>query len=135
MFLTSGTYYLVVDGEEGSCGPFRLVGEVAATLTTVPSTESASEPSLLLVVRPNPARGAIVFQAELPVRATGAGVLEIYSVAGARVWSEHVTADAIAHGITWDGQAGDGTALPSGIFLARLQVGAAMGQAKITITR
>ena len=28
VFPAAGSYYLVVDGEEGSCGPFQLTGEV-----------------------------------------------------------------------------------------------------------
>jgi len=54
------------------------------------------------------------------MRAAGSGVLEIYTVAGARVWSEQIAADTIARGFAWDGRASDGRALPSGIYLARL---------------
>jgi hypothetical protein len=32
----AGTYYLVVDGEAGSCGPYELDGEVIHTVTGVP---------------------------------------------------------------------------------------------------
>ena len=32
-FSTAGTYYLVVDGEEGSCGPYQLAGEIIRAAT------------------------------------------------------------------------------------------------------
>jgi hypothetical protein len=35
-FPAAGTYYLVVDGETGSCGPFELTGEIRPTAVGAP---------------------------------------------------------------------------------------------------
>jgi hypothetical protein len=40
-----------------------------------------------------------------------------------------------AHTVTWDGTRGGGDALPSGVYVARLQVGTAVTTHKLTLVR
>ena len=69
-----------------------------------------------LEVSPNPARGAVRLAYALPGSAVG--TLEVFDLAGRRVWSAATAGPLGAR--DWDGHTGDGSPAAAGLYLARL---------------
>jgi hypothetical protein len=94
----------------------------AAAVTGAPSALALDTPY------PNPAAGAVTLAFALPE--PGPARLAVYDVTGRRV---AVVADgahaAGRHLVVWDGRAGAGAALPSGVYVVRLEVGDPAGGA------
>lgn len=62
--------------------------------------------------------------------------VEIYSVAGRKLWSRQVAADAGPGRLRWEGRDERGRELPSGVYLARLRAGGRkLGAETITLRR
>jgi len=120
-FAPGGTYYLVVDGEEGSCGPFRLTGEVIPSPTGV--ARDGAAPSVRLAVRPNPAEGPMTFWGLFAPNPGARIVVEVYDVTGRRVRSFDGPADAGESTFVWDQRDKSGRRVASGLYFARLRVG------------
>jgi hypothetical protein len=63
--------------------------------------------------------------------------VEIFSVAGRRLWTRQI--DAAAHGqatLTWDGRGQDGQPVASGIYLARFSgAGQVLGREVLVLRR
>jgi hypothetical protein len=116
-----GPFYLVVDGIEGSCGPFQLDCQIIHTATGV--IDEGSVPPVNLVIHPNPAGGPISLSAALPDSRSDVLILEIYDIAGKRVL--RVTGAAIGREFScvWDRRDRRGVPVASGVYFARLQVG------------
>ncbi|MCX5752281.1 MAG: T9SS type A sorting domain-containing protein, partial [Candidatus Krumholzibacteria bacterium] len=132
-FSTAGGYYLVVDGEEGSCGPYQLDGQIIHTATGVTGEEIL--PPLNLDVHPNPAGGPISLFAALPVAQSDAPILEIYNVAGKRVLRLEGAPGGREFSFVWDRRDRDGMPVASGVYFARLQVGGQSVVQKFVILR
>jgi hypothetical protein len=132
-FAPGGTYYLVVDGIQGSCGPFNLTGEIIPSPTAV--GDDGAAPALRLIARPNPAGGPVTFIGTFPpTRATGTSV-EIYNVEGKRLRYVTGRADSGEFAFTWDHRDESGTPVASGIYFARLRVGNESAVEKFVILR
>lgn len=132
-FSATGSYYLVVDGEEGSCGPYQLDGQIIHTATGV--TEEGTIPPLSLVVHPNPAGGPISLFAALAGAQSDVPILEIYNVAGKRVLRLEGAAGSREFSFVWDRRDKDGKPVASGVYFARLQVGRQAVVQKFVILR
>jgi hypothetical protein len=128
-----GPFYLVVDGIEGSCGPFELDGQIIHTATGV--IDEGSVPPIGLVIHPNPAGGPISMFAALAGAQSDAPILEIYNVAGKRVLRVHGAASSREFAYVWDRRDKDGRPVASGVYFARLQVGRQSAVQKFVILR
>lgn len=67
--------------------------------------------------------------------AAGRVALEIFDVAGRRVWADTAEFPPGAHRINWRGTTADATALPSGIYFYRLTTAQGAASRKLTISR
>ncbi|MDD4857089.1 MAG: T9SS type A sorting domain-containing protein, partial [Candidatus Krumholzibacteria bacterium] len=115
-----GPFYLVGDGIDGSCGPFRLDGQIIRTATGV--IDGGSVPPISLVIHPTPAGGPISLFAALSVSQRDAPILEIYDVAGKRVLRIESAAGSREFSFVWDRRDKRGVPVASGVYFARLQV-------------
>ena len=82
---------------------------------------------------PNPFSFATAIPFELA--AAGPVALEIFDVAGRRVWADSAALPPGAHRITWRGNAPDQAPLPSGIYFYRLTTAQGAATRKLTISR
>ena len=111
--------YLVVDGAEGSCGPFTLSGQIVSSPTGV---QPGRTPQLRLTAHPNPANGPVLlFGTFTPSSAKT--VVEIFDVAGRRLQRYEGRADSGELSFVWDNRDRSGRRVASGLYFARLQVG------------
>jgi hypothetical protein len=133
-FVTAGTYYLVVDGVEGSCGPYQLDGVVVSTLTGV-GGQGAVPPLVTLTVYPNPARAAVAFLGTFPLAHGAVPTLEIYNVAGERVLLVKGESGKSEFSFLWDLRSESSRRVGSGIYFARLQAGGREVVQKFVILR
>jgi hypothetical protein len=130
-FAPGGTYYLVVDGSEGSCGPFTLSGQVVSSPTGIQPTRT---PQLRLTAHPNPANGPVrLFGTFKPSNAKT--VVEIFDVAGRRLLQYKGRADNGELLFVWDNRDQNGTPVASGLYFARLRVGQDVVVRKFVIVR
>jgi hypothetical protein len=132
-FAPGGTYFLVVDGVTGSCGPYQLVGEIVPSPTGV--GDDGSVPALRLLARPNPAGGPITFVGTFPPTRNSGTSVEIYNVEGKRVRRVTGRADSGEFSFTWDHRDDGGTPVASGLYFARLRVGSDSVVEKFVILR
>jgi hypothetical protein len=109
-FAPGGTYYLVVDGLQGSCGPYELTGELVPSPTDV---GDGAVPALRLLARPNPAGGPITFVGTFPPARNGRASVEIYNVEGKRLRYVAGGADGGEFSFTWDHRDESGTPVAS----------------------
>ncbi|MBC8366017.1 T9SS type A sorting domain-containing protein [bacterium] len=99
------------------------------------SEEAPSLLACLYPAYPNPFNPSteIRFELDLPARVH----LAIFNIAGRQVrelYTERFL-DAGEHGYTWRGRDDEGNALPSGIYLLRLQAGEVSREAKLTLLK
>jgi chitodextrinase len=113
-----------LDGSRRHHGPLRV--EVPRAL-----------PSALLLhpARPNPFSSSIAFAFELP----GAGTVSVrvYDTAGrlVRTLADRAALPAGTHALAWDGLSDRGLALPTGIYVVRLETGGEVRAGKLALTR
>lgn len=119
-FAPGGTYYLVVDGVERSCGPYELTGEIVLSPTGVPDDDAAS--SLVLSVRPNPTSGDVAFFGTYPSSSNEAPVVEIHDVTGKRIVRVEGIPSSSSFSYEWDGRDQSGTRVASGLYFVRLRI-------------
>jgi N-acetylmuramoyl-L-alanine amidase len=131
-FAPGGTYYLVVDGAEGSCGPFTLSGRVVSSPTGV---QPGITTGMRLSAYPNPANGPVRLFATFASSPGAKPVLEIFDVAGRRLQCYVGLPDSGNLSFVWDGRDKSGRRVASGIYFARIQVGDASVVQKFTILR
>lgn len=131
-FAPGGTYYLVVDGMDGSCGPFELSGEVVDSPTGV---RPGGVPPLKLVARPNPAAGPVRLFGSFPSSPGTQSTLEIFDVAGRRLQRFESRADSGELSFVWDHRDDRGQRVASGLYFARLRVGSESVVEKFVILR
>jgi hypothetical protein len=132
-FINPGTYYLVVDGEEGRCGPYELDGEIISTVTGVDG--DGAVPRLSLTVRPNPTSGPIALFGAYPPSPGVAPIIEIYNVAGKRLLRVAGPAGGTEFSYVWNNRDRKGVPVASGLYFARLQVGQDVVVRKFVILR
>jgi hypothetical protein len=130
----AGTYHLVVDGEEGSCGPYELNGQVIHTVTGVPEADTAPA-NMSVSALPNPTNSSALISGTVPPSEAATPVLEIYSVAGQRLLSAKIPALGGVFSYRWDGRDQDGTPVATGTYFVRLTVGRHVAVEKIAILR
>lgn len=82
---------------------------------------------------PNPFSSATAIGFQLA--AAGPVALEVFDVAGRRVWAKAASLPPGAHRITWRGAAPDEAPLPSGIYFYRLTTAQGVATRKLTISR
>lgn len=82
---------------------------------------------------PNPFSIATAVGFELG--AAGPVALEVFDVAGRRVWADYAEFAPGHHQVTWRGTRLDATALPNGIYFYRLTTAQGVENRKLTITR
>ncbi len=131
--MNSGTYYLVIDGEDGSCGPYQLEGEIIPTITGVVEEEDVT--TLSLAVNPNPAGSTISFFSTFPIVYNDTPIIEIFNVAGKRIMRMQGPRDCSAFSYTWDKRDMHGSPVASGIYFVRLRVGREEAVRKLVILR
>lgn len=131
-FAPGGTYYLVVDGADESCGPFTLSGEIASSPTGI---QPGRPPSMRLSVYPNPASGPVRLFATFGPSPGAKAVLEIFDVAGRRLSRYEGQADSGDFSFIWDQRDQSGRRVASGIYFARLQLGGEGMVQKFVIVR
>lgn len=119
-FAPGGTYYLVVDGEQGNCGPFTLAGELVQSPTGV---GAGGTPALTLAAHPNPADGPVRLFGTFTSSPGAKTVLEIFDVAGRRLQRYEGRADSGELSFVWDHRDQGGRRVASGLYFARLRVG------------
>jgi Phage integrase family len=129
----SGTYYLVVDGPAGTCGPFHLSGTISLLLTDVPlDSPGASAPKFN--AWPNPSRGVFRMRGTLPV-SDGNVSVEIYDASGRLVGT--ATAEVIGGRFETDllPAKGRGQSLAAGVYFATVRAGEMKLRRKIVVVR
>jgi N-acetylmuramoyl-L-alanine amidase len=119
-FPAAGTYYLVVDGEEGSCGPYQLDGGIISTVSVAPG--NGVVPSLSLAVHPNPAGGSIGFSGTFPSSPSNVPILDVYNAAGKRLLHVEGERGSSAFSYVWDRRDHEGVTVTPGLYFARLHV-------------
>lgn len=137
-----GTYYTVYHYSQAGTqlgsfsvdpSPTRFVDglefEGAPTATGV--TGSVPPIRLSLSVSPNPSRGAVKIAMELP----GPGQLRIYNVTGTLVREMRNLPQSGRGEVYWDGRDEAGTDVPSGVYFARLKVGASSEVCRFSLVR
>jgi hypothetical protein len=120
-FAPGGTYYLVVDGAEGSCGSFTLTGEIVPSPTGV---QPGRTPGLWLAAHPNPADGPVRLFGTFGPSPGAKSVLEIFDVTGRRLQHYEGRAESGELSFVWDHRDQSGRRVASGLYFARLRVGA-----------
>lgn len=133
-FPTSGTYYLVVDGETGSCGPYQLTGEIRPTAVGVIDPPRVLEDGLRLTVLPNPSSGVMLLRGRVPEVAAVAS-LAIYDIAGKEILDVEVPLSAGELAFQWDGQDARGDRVSAGTYVVRVRAGTQVLEGKITLVR
>jgi N-acetylmuramoyl-L-alanine amidase len=128
-----GPFYLVVDGVDGSCGPFQIDGQIIHVATGV--VGSGTVPPLRLVVRPNPTAGPVGFFGSLPTSESGTPIIEIYDVAGKRVMRAEGSPRLLEFSFVWNGRNEGGERVAPGVYFARLQFGRQVAVQKFVILR
>jgi len=131
-FAPGGTYYLVVDGPEGSCGPFTLSGQIVQSPTGV---ESGKTPHIRLTANPNPADGPVRLFGTFRSAPGTRTVLEIFDVGGRRLQRYEGRGDTGALSFVWDHRDQSGQRVASGVYFARLRVGEESAVQKFMILR
>jgi hypothetical protein len=119
-FAPGGTYYLVIDGAAGSCGPFTLTGEIVPSPTGV---QPGRTTHLRLAAHPNPAEGPVRLFGTFTSSPGAKTVLEIFDVAGRRLQRYEGRADSGELSFVWDHRDQSGRRVASGFYFARLRVG------------
>ncbi len=116
----AGTY--TVDGD-----PWEMDEQSPTTAPTAP------EAFALLGNHPNPFNPAtsIVVVSDHG----GAGLLEVYDLAGRRHWRERFAAPAGRHALTWHGHDATGRALPTGVYLYRVTLPDGTGSGRMVLVR
>ncbi len=111
-----------------------LIAASTALTGTTSAGDLPAAPALRLGSYPNPfnPQTTVTFALAAPARAR----LAIYDLAGALVTVlTDGTYDAGEHALPWDGRRADGSASPSGVYLARLQTPGATAAAKLQLVR
>jgi hypothetical protein len=123
VFAAPGVYFLVVDGTSGECGDFQLTTHIRSEVTGVETQESTLPRSSILQTRPNPSNGVVHFAGRRTSTGESGGILRIFDVTGrlvvakaARISGENITE-------SWDGRGLSGARLPSGVYVAKVEVG------------
>jgi hypothetical protein len=119
-------YYYWLEGLEGNGRAF-LQGPVDA----VPAPDYGKASFALAQNYPNPVRGATSIVFVVP---DGYATLTVYDLRGAvvrRLWDG--TAAAGGHKVTWDGTADDGSPLPPGVYLYKLETGGRAAAKKLVL--
>ena len=133
-FPAPGTYYLVVDGEDGSCGPFCLTGEVRRTAVGA-SEVLGDQTGPQVTVRPNPSAGGVSFEVRTPGLVSGVGRLTVYDISGRRLFGSDVSLASGAGQFAWDGRDQRGSRVGPGVYLVRAEVGNRVADEKFTLIR
>lgn len=132
------TYNLCVRGidAEGNTGPMGPDSEdyVVWPVEVVPAPESLAG---LGSAYPNPfnPRTTITFQVPEDLTGNTSLSLEIFDMRGRLVRRYTPDRSPGAHTVTWEGIDGQGTAMPSGIYVARYICGAVTATLKMTLVR
>ena len=119
-------YYYWLEGLEGNGRAF-LQGPVDA----VPTPDYGKASFALAQNYPNPVRGATSIVFVVP---DGYATLTVYDLRGAvvrRLWDG--TAAAGGYKVTWDGTADDGSPLPPGVYLYKLETGGRAAVKKLVL--
>ncbi|MBK8167576.1 MAG: N-acetylmuramoyl-L-alanine amidase [bacterium] len=133
VFERSGLHYLVVDGESGSCGPFRLVGRMTQSATAVPQDSVDAEENVRLEYIT--AAGQMILQASYPADVATEPIFEVYDISGKRLMQRRVPGSGGHCEVQWNMRDQNGAAVASGMYVARLRVGPRVAVRKLAILR
>lgn len=129
-FSTPGTYYLVVDGPAGECGPFTLSGRFRGPVTAVePGTPGFG---LQFAARPNPAHASIVFSGSLSAQRGAIARITIADLSGRRIASMNAPVSNGTFVVSWDAR---GARVPAGVYFATLEAGVIVARTAVVLAR
>jgi hypothetical protein len=123
VFAVSGVYFLVVDAVPGECGDFQLTTHIRSEVTGVESQESTLPHRSTLQARPNPSSGLIHFAGHRFLTGESPGILRIFDVSGRLVFARSISVPGGNFSEPWDGRSMSGGRLPSGVYVAKVEVG------------
>jgi hypothetical protein len=131
----SGAYAHVVwhDNRDGNWEIYYKCGAMDIAGTKEDENPAGPAPRLLWV-GPNPSPGQVVFRYDLP--SVTPVVLEIFDPSGAlvsRLVRESQTSGS--REILWNGRDGAGRAVPSGIYLTRMEMDGRVMKGRVVLTR
>jgi flagellar hook capping protein FlgD/uncharacterized protein DUF6923 len=107
---------------------------IPANVTVAVLEPPASGPTEVVLAAPNPTSGATRLDFSLPAAETV--TIGVYDVTGRRVRAlASGLYEAGPHRVQWDGRDGDGHAAPSGVYFARVEMGARARIARLVIAR
>lgn len=131
-FPTTGTYYLVVDGEGGSCGPFELTGEILPTAVGIvkPLRDIGD---LSLSAFPNPSRNVVLVRGQLRSALGEVVSLAIFDVAGKKVLDVNVPVSGSDLSFEWDRRDSKGDRVSAGTYFIRVHAGPQVLETKVTL--
>lgn len=129
----SGTYYLVVDGPAGTCGPFHLSGTISLLLTGVP-LGSPGELAPKFEAWPNPSRGVFRMRGTVPLP-DGIAAIEIYDVSGRLAGSAIAEINGGRFETDLLPAKPGGRSLSAGVYFATVRAGGLTLRRKIVVVR
>jgi hypothetical protein len=128
----------------GGGGPIALGGPSGRTFSesreevTTGPVDGFDLPTVLLLhaPRPNPTRGGVVMQLDVPAAEEGRAEIRIYDVAGRRVGTL-VSGEVRPgrHDVPWDLRDGNGRRVGSGVYFARMEFGAKRAIHRIVVLK
>lgn len=112
-------------------GEYRLYTDVRLNTPEIIISieELASAMQHELLVSPNPSGNLFNLSAELPT--SGEVVISIYNLKGELVFEDDIISNAGAFNYTWSGNTTDGSAIPTGTYLCKMQTAAGVYLAKL----
>ena len=121
VFVSTGTYLLVVDGRAGEGGPFSLSGFLRGATTDV--ADGLPPGGLTLRIGPNPAVGPVEFTGSILEGAAGPVRLRVHDAAGRLVAAFEPGVRGGRFSVRWDRTDRAGGTVRAGVYFATLTAG------------
>jgi hypothetical protein len=135
-FSANGTFYLVVDGAQGSCGPFTLSGFLRGS--PAGAGDRPADPSrggARLLASPNPSRAIVRFSAYLPSVQRGAARLSVYDLSGRKILEHLLNVLNRESSFDWDLRDERGIEVSAGIYYAEIEAEGVRSRCRVVVLR